>query len=192
MKPGAAFYIWYASSEGFNFHAACRAAGLQVRQTLVWVKNTMVLGRQDYHWKHEPCLYGWKDGAAHYFTPDRRQVTVMEDALDFKKMKKDALVNLLEEIFGEKTPSSVMREDKPLVSDLHPTMKPVKLMARCIQNSTKPGETVLDLFGGSGSTMIACEQLDRKCKMVELDPFYCDVIIERWEAFTGETAHKAL
>ena len=188
MKPGAAFYIWHASSEGFNFHAACRAAGLHVRQTLVWVKNTMVLGRQDYHWKHEPCLYGWKDGAAHYFTPDRRQTTVIEDQLDFTKMKKDQLVELLKELYSEQTPTSVMHEDKPLVSDMHPTMKPIKLMARCIKNSTRTGDVVLDLFGGSGSTMIAAEQLGRKCYMVELDPFYCDVIIDRWEKFTGKTA----
>lgn len=188
MKPGAAFYIWHASSEGFNFHAACRAAGLHVRQTLVWVKNTMVLGRQDYHWKHEPCLYGWKDGAAHYFTPDRRQTTVIEDQLDFAKMKKDQLVELLKELYSEQTPTSVMHEDKPLVSDMHPTMKPIKLMARCIKNSTRTGDVVLDLFGGSGSTMIAAEQLGRKCYMVELDPFYCDVIIDRWEKFTGKTA----
>ena len=188
MKPGAAFYIWHASSEGFNFHAACRAAGLHVRQTLVWVKNTMVLGRQDYHWKHEPCLYGWKDGAAHYFTPDRRQTTVVEDQLDFTKMKKDQLVELLKELYSEQTPTSVMHEDKPLVSDMHPTMKPIKLMARCIKNSTRTGDVVLDLFGGSGSTMIAAEQLGRKCYMVELDPFYCDVIIDRWEKFTGKVA----
>ena len=188
MKPGAPFYIWHASSEGFNFHAACRAAGLQVRQTLVWVKNTMVLGRQDYHWKHEPCLYGWKDGAAHYFTPDRRQTTVVEDRQEFKKMKKAELVDLLEELFDDDTPTTVMHEDKPAVSDLHPTMKPIKLMARCIQNSSRKGDIVLDLFGGSGSTMIACEQLGRKCYMVERDPFYCDVIIERWEKFTGGTA----
>lgn len=188
MKPGAAFYIWHASSEGFNFHAACRAAGLHVRQTLVWVKNTMVLGRQDYHWKHEPCLYGWKDGAAHYFTPDRRQTTVIEDQLDFAKMKKDQLVELLKDLYSEQTPTSVMHEDKPLVSDMHPTMKPIKLMARCIKNSTRTGDVVLDLFGGSGSTMIAAEQLSRKCYMVELDPFYCDVIIDRWEKFTGKTA----
>ncbi len=188
MKPGAAFYIWHASSEGFNFHAACRAAGLHVRQTLVWVKNTMVLGRQDYHWKHEPCLYGWKDGAAHYFTPDRRQTTVVEDQLDFTKMKKDQLVELLKELYSEQTPTSVMHEDKPLVSDMHPTMKPIKLMARCIKNSTRTGDVVLDLFGGSGSTMIAAEQLGRKCYMVELDPFYCDVIIDRWEKFTGKAA----
>lgn len=188
MKPGAAFYIWHASSEGFNFHAACRAAGLHVRQTLVWVKNTMVLGRQDYHWKHEPCLYGWKDGAAHYFTPDRRQTTVIEDQLDFTKMKKDQLVELLKELYSEQTPTSVMHEDKPLVSDMHPTMKPIKLMARCIKNSTRTGDVVLDLFGGSGSTMIAAEQLGRKCYMVELDPFYCDVIIDRWEKFTGKVA----
>lgn len=117
----------------------------------------MTLGRQDYQWRHEPCFYGWKEGAAHYFVDDRTQTTVLE-------------------------------EDKPLRNDLHPTMKPVKLLARLIQNSSKKSDVVLDLFGGSGSTLIACEQLDRRCYIMEIDPKYCDVIIKRWQKLTAQKA----
>lgn len=158
MKPGAAFYIWHADSEGFNFRAACKATGLDVRECLIWNKNSMVMGRQDYQWKHEPCLYGWKEGSHKWFS-DRKQTTV----IDF---------------------------DRPTKNKEHPTMKPVGLMAYLIQNSTKEGDFVLDSFGGSGSTLIACEQTSRKCLMMELDPRYVDVIIKRWENLTGNKAIK--
>lgn len=157
MRDGAVFYIWHADSEGYNFRGACRDVGWQVRQCLIWNKSSLVIGRQDYHWKHEPCLYGWKDGAAHKWESDRKQTTV----LDF---------------------------DKPLRNGEHPTMKPVKLFDYQIRNNTKKGDVVLDTFGGSGTTLIACEQIERKCYMVELDPKYVDVIIERWEQYTGKKA----
>lgn len=159
MREGAAFYIWHADSEGFNFRSACKNTGWKIRQCLIWLKNSIVLGRQDYQWKHEPCLYGWKDGAAHYFIDDRTQSTVWEF-------------------------------NKPLRNGEHPTMKPVDLIAKAVNNSSRRGNIVLDLFGGSGSTLIACEQLERKCYTMELDPKYCDVIIKRWEQFTGEKAIK--
>ena len=158
MKPGAAFYIWHADSEGYNFRAACKATGLDVRECLIWNKNSMVMGRQDYQWKHEPCLYGWKDGSHKWFG-DRKQTTV----IDF---------------------------DRPTKNKEHPTMKPVGLMAYLIQNSTKEGDFVLDSFGGSGSTLIACEQTGRKCMTMELDPHYVDVIVKRWENLTGNKAIK--
>lgn len=160
VRAGGAFYIWHADNMSHRFRAACARVGMQIRQNLIWNKNTFALGRQDYQWKHEPCLYGWKDGAAHYFVDDRTQSTV----LDY---------------------------DKPSRSEEHPTMKPVALISKQIENSTKPNETVLDVFGGSGSTLIACEQLGRKCYMMELDPHYCDVIIDRWEKLTGKEAVKA-
>lgn len=188
MKPGAAFYIWHAESGGSVFRTALIKVGWKLRQCLIWVKNGFVIGRQDYQWRHEPCLYGWKDGAAHYFTNDRTQSTVFDDKIDLKKLKKEEMLQLLQEIFSEKIPTTILYEDKPLRNDVHPTMKPVPLMGKLISNSTKAGETVLDLFGGSGSTMIACEQLGRSCCMMELDPKYCDVIIDRWETFTGEKA----
>ena len=155
MKPGAAFYIWHADSEGYNFRGACRDNGWKVRQCLIWNKNSLVLGRQDYHWKHEPCLYGWKDGASHTWNSDRAQTTV----LDF---------------------------DRPSRNAEHPTMKPVELFDYQIRNNTHKNDIVLDLFGGSGTTIIACEQNGRTAYVNELDPKYVDVIINRWETLTGE------
>ena len=189
MRDGAAFYIWYASNQSLNFLLAAKKAGMEIRQHLIWNKDRFTLGRQDYQWKHEPCLYGWKDGAAHYFIDIRNLPTVVEDGLpDISKMKKKEMAELLRQIYDDKVPTTVMNESKPSRSELHPTMKPIKLVGRQIQNSTMPGWNVIDLFGGSGSTMIACEQIDRNCYMMELDPHYVDVIVKRWEDFTGEKA----
>lgn len=189
LKAGGAFYIWFASREHINFEKALNENKLKVRQELIWNKNMFVLGSQDYQWKHEPCLYGWKDGAAHYFTDDRTQATVIEDKhQDFRKLKKEELINILEDIYADKTSTTIIEENRPTISDLHPTMKPIKLLSRLIKNSSRINESVLDLFGGSGSTLIACEQLNRICYMMELDPKYCDVIIKRWETLTGKKA----
>jgi len=157
LRPGGVFYIWHADTMGSPFRRACTEAGWQLRQCLIWVKQSFVMGRQDYHWQHEPCLYGWKDGAGHLWNGDRSQSTVLEF-------------------------------DRPTRNAEHPTMKPVELLAYQIANSTRPGGVVLDPFLGSGSTLIACEERDRTCIGVELSPQYCDVILSRWEAFTGETA----
>ena len=157
MKAGAVFYIWHADTEGYNFRGAARDMGWKVRQTLIWNKDNSAFGRSDYHWKHEPCLYGWKEGAAHLWAADRKQTTVIECK-------------------------------RPSKSDLHPTMKPVELMEYQILNNTKGSDIVLDLFGGSGSTMIAAEKIGRKSCLMELDPKYCDVIVKRWEDFTGKQA----
>jgi site-specific DNA-methyltransferase (adenine-specific) len=191
LKPGGVWYIFHADSEGENFRRAVRENLGKVRQCLIWNKNTIVLGRQDYQWKHEPCLYGWKEGAAHYFVDDRAQATVYEDeGIDPKKLKKDEAIKLLQDILSEKRSTTVINEDKPARSVEHPTMKPVKLLAKLIRNSTRPNEKVFDPFGGSGSTLIACEQLGRKCYTMELSPKYCDVIIKRWENLTGKQAIK--
>lgn len=157
MKAGAVFYIWHADSEGYNFRGAAKDAGWTVRQCLIWKKSVMVMGRQDYHWKHEPCLYGWKDGAGHLWAADRKQTTVLEF-------------------------------DKPARNGEHPTMKPVELFAYQMLNNTKGGDIVLDSFGGSGTTMIAAEKHGRYARLMELDPKYCDVIVKRWEDFTGKKA----
>lgn len=154
MKEGASFYIWHADSEGYNFRSACKDVSWKVRQCLIWNKNTMVMGRQDYQWKHEPCLYGWKDGASHNWYSDRKQTTVLEF-------------------------------NKPSKSELHPTMKPLDLFAYQMKNSTAKGDIVLDLFGGSGTTLMVSEQLDRNAYIMELDPRYVDAIINRWETMTG-------
>jgi site-specific DNA-methyltransferase (adenine-specific) len=157
MKAGAVFYIWHADTEGYNFRGAARDMGWRVRQTLIWNKDNSAFGRSDYHWKHEPCLYGWKEGSAHLWATDRKQTTVISCK-------------------------------RPSKSDLHPTMKPVELMEYQILNNTKGSDIVLDLFGGSGSTMIAAEKIGRHSRLMELDPKYCDVIIKRWEDFTGKKA----
>ena len=157
MKDGASFYIWHADNESLTFRQALKNSGLELRQTLIWNKNAITLGRQDYQWKHEPCLYGWKDGASHSWFSDRSQPTV----LDFKK---------------------------PSKSEDHPTMKPIELFAYQIKNSSKVNDIVLDTFGGSGTSIIACEQLNRICFTMELDPRYCDVIVDRWETFTNQKA----
>lgn len=187
MKKGASYYIWHSDSEGYNFRTAALRVGWKLRQTLIWAKNTLVMGRQDYQWKHEPCLYGWKDGAAHYFTTDRTQVTVQREDFDIDKLSKDDMRELLRDILHN-IPSTIIEEDKPLRSAEHPTMKPVKLIGRIMKNSTRLTDIVLDNFGGSGTTIIAAEQLGRTCYMMELDPAYCDVIIKRWEELTQESA----
>lgn len=160
MKAGAVFYIWHADSEGYNFRGAAKDAGWTVRQCLIWKKQTMVMGRQDYHWKHEPCLYGWKDGAAHLWATDRKQTTILEF-------------------------------DRPSKNAEHPTMKPVELFEYQMLNNTKGSDIVLDSFSGSGTTAIACEKHGRNARLMELDPKYCDVIIKRWQDFTGQEAVHA-
>jgi site-specific DNA-methyltransferase (adenine-specific) len=160
MKSGAVFYIWHADSEGYNFRGAAKDAGWTVRQCLIWKKSSMVMGRQDYHWKHEPCLYGWKDGAGHLWAADRKQTTILEF-------------------------------DKPTRNGEHPTMKPVELFEYQMLNNTKGGDLVLDSFGGSGTTLIAAEKNGRTALLMELDPVYVDVIVKRWQEFTGKEAVHA-
>ena len=190
LKEGGAFYVWHADSETVNFRTQCEENDLMVKQCLIWVKNGFNFGRQDYKWKHEPCLYGWKDGAGHYFVEEYNHPTVIEDEIDIEEMKKEDMKKLLYQLLSDKIPTTVIHENKPLKNDLHPTMKPIKMCADLIRNSSKQGEIVLDLFGGSGSTLITCEQLHRSCYMMEYDPIYVDVIIERWENFTGQKAVK--
>lgn len=157
MKPGSVFYIWHADSEGYNFRGAAKDVNWKVRQCLIWKKSSLVLGRQDYQWQHEPCLYGWKEGASHLWASDRKQTTILEF-------------------------------DKPSRNGEHPTMKPVALFEYQLLNNTKGGDIVLDSFGGSGTTLIAAEKNGRVARLMELDPKYCDVIVKRWEDFTGKKA----
>lgn len=188
MHAGAPYYIFHAESEGVNFREAVTETGWPIKQCLVWVKNSMVIGRQDYQWRHEPVLYGWKEGAGHYFIEDRTQDTVIDDRPNINKMSKDELKDYIKELYEMFPPSTVIREDKPQANDLHPTMKPVKLFGKLINNSTRKGDIVLDTFGDSGTTAIACEQLGRKAYLMELDPKYADAIINRYEEYTGEKA----
>ncbi|WP_309145154.1 site-specific DNA-methyltransferase [Brevibacillus sp. HB2.2] len=159
-EEGAPIYVCYAATEGANFKSAMKESGWLLKQCLVWVKNSFSIGRQDYHWRHEPILYGWKPGAAHRWYGDRKQDTVWEI-------------------------------DKPVRNAEHPTMKPIALVSRALQNSSKRGDIAVDFFGGSGSTLVAAEQTERVAYLMEIDPKYCDVIVKRWEQFTGELATKA-
>jgi DNA modification methylase len=198
LKPGGAFYIWHADSEGFNFRAACMVAALKVRQCLVWKKSTLVMGRQDYHWKHEPCLYGWKDGAGHKWFGGRKQTTVVElgDGSPFVRLSDGRYEVAVGErrfiVSGDATVEefapSVLEFDKPQRSVEHPTMKPVALFEYQMRNNTRVGDVVLDTFGGSGTTLIAAEKHERQARLMELDPKYCDVIVQRWQDFTGKAA----
>lgn len=190
LKRGGGFYIWHADSEGYNFRTACKRVGWTVRQCIIWNKNSLVLGRQDYQWKHEPCLYGWKEGAAHFFINDRTFTTMYEDKVDVNKIKLSEAREMLKKMLDPKVPTTVIDENKPARNGEHPTMKPVRLIGRLIANSSRPGEIVLDTVAGSGTAMIAAEQLNRRAYLMELDPRFVDVIIERYEKLTGDKAEK--
>lgn len=153
IKPGGSIYVCHADTEGYNFRKSYREAGFKLAQVLIWVKNSLVLGRQDYHWRHEPILYGWKEGAAHFFVDDRTQDTIWE-------------------------------YNKPSSNNLHPTMKPLELVGKAINNSSKKYQLILDLFGGSGSTLIAAHQASRYARLMELDEKFVDVIVKRYLKFT--------
>lgn len=159
LREGAAYYIWCADKTWGVFAQAVEQLGWPVRQQLIWNKDCFVLGRQDYQWKHETCLYGWKPGAAHKWCSDRSQTTVIDCP-------------------------------RPKANRDHPTMKPIPLFDYLIRNSTDVGDTVYDPFCGSGTTLLACEQANRKCVAVELSPRYCDVILRRWETLTGRKAER--
>ncbi|MDF2876540.1 MAG: hypothetical protein K0R22_3223 [Sporomusa sp.] len=203
-EAGGAIYVCHADSEGANFRGALQDAGWFLKQCLVWAKNQFVMGRQDYQWQHEPILYGWKPGAAHHFYGGRKQGTLIEEAAPIivREDNEGALLTFTAgmqmvtirvpsfEVLqsGDDGLSTVWRFEKPLRNGEHPTMKPIGLCARAIQNSSRPGEIVVDFFGGSGSTLMAAEQTGQACYMAEIDPVYCEVIIKRWEEFTGQKA----
>ena len=192
LIKGCPFYIWFASKEHINFEGALNDVGLQVRQELIWNKNHFILGRAHYQWKHEPCLYGWKGDSCRYFIDKRNCPSVIEDEqeINIDKMKVKEMRDLLHRIYESETPLTVINCTKPTKDEDHPTMKPVRLFGYQVRNSSRPGDIILDTFGGSGTTIVACEQLKRKARLMELDPHYCDVIIARWEKLTGEKAVK--
>jgi DNA modification methylase len=158
LRPGGAFYVCSPSGDMSDvMRTAVVDAGLRYRQVIIWVKDVFVMGRQDYHWRHEDILYGWVEGAAHYFVDDRTQDTVWECP-------------------------------RPKRSEEHPTMKPAELFGRAIGNSTRAGDAVYEPFSGSGTTLVASEQLGRTCYAIELEPRYVDVAIRRWQKLTGREA----
>ena len=191
LKDGGVFYIWHADTCREYFAEALKAVGLENRQVLIWVKNTPTLSRQDYNWKHEPCLYGWKDGAGHYYNNDFTATTINVEHKPLNQMsekEKDDYIKELESYISDGT--TTLMYDKPLKSEYHPTTKPVKLIAEQVSRSSRIGESVMDLFGGSGTTLLACEELNRRCYMMEYEPKYVDIIIQRWEEITGYEAVK--
>ena len=239
MRPGAAYYIWHADSRGEIFRLACKKIGWKIHECLIWEKDRLVIGRCDYQYKHEPCLYGWKGGASHNWFSDRSQTTTVhfgqntqrpplseedKDACllaivplaDYEKvphtegtlpvvvscndneqyvLELDArYADVVAQRFKQETGrpmtirSSVLEFEKPKANKEHPTMKPVPLFDYQIRNSTRKGENVLDLFGGSGTTIVACEQDGRNAYVMEFDPKYADVIVHRWESLTGQKA----
>lgn len=190
-KEGTPIYIFHADTEAYNFRKAFMNAGFKLSQGLVWVKHSMTIGRQDYQWRHESILYGWKEGAAHKWYGQRNKDTVIESDVDIEDLSKKELIALVEQLL-ESIPGSIIRFDRPTRNDLHPTMKPLGLLGYLIKNSSLKGDLIVDLFGGSGSTLIASEQMDRICYTMELDPRYCDAIIKRYIALAGEEEIKVI
>lgn len=198
LAPGGPIYLAHPDTGGLVFRSAFVAAGFKLSGCLIWRKNALVLGRSDYHWRHEPVLYGWKPGAAHPWYGARDQTTIVEfDGPPFAQVEENAWQLVLGEtaliVRGENltvTPArgTVFFEDKPASSPDHPTMKPVPLIERMLLNSVRAGGRVLDPFGGAGSTLIACERNGWFGHLVELDPGYVDVIVKRWQEFTGREA----
>lgn len=198
MREGGPAYIAHADTEGLNFRGAFKDAGFKLSSCLIWRKNSLVLGRSDYHWMHEPILYGWKEGAAHRWFGARDKTTIheLEDSPFTQIGDNEWQITLGEEtlivrgrdLTVESAHGSVFFEEKPTKSGDHPTMKPVALIERMLANSTKRNSIVLDLFGGSGSTLIACQKLGRSARLMELDAKFVDVIVRRWQDFTGHHA----
>ena len=198
-KEGGAIYVFHADSEGVNFRTALRDSGWLLKQCIIWVKNQLIIGRQDYQWKHEPILYGWKPGAAHSWNGDRKQATVIQEApgvtitdveggsqITFDTGIHSIVIKVPEyEVLssGDDADKTTWFFNKPLKNDNHPTMKPVGIPARAIKNSSKTNEIVLDPFAGSGSSLMAAEQTGRIAYLNELDPKYVDVIVKRYIEF---------
>ena len=198
LRTGGPIYVAHADTEGEAFRKAFRMAGFKLSGGLVWVKPSLVLGRSDYQWRHEPILYGWKPGAAHSWYGARDKTTVIEHGGESMRIMDDGTLQIDmgdqtvvvegENLTMRSVNSTVIRVDKPSRNTDHPTMKPVELIVRALDNSTIGGDAVLDLFGGSGSTLIACEKRGRRARLMELDEKFCDVIVKRWQEFTGKTA----
>ena len=201
LQSGGPIYVAYAGAQGKAFHTAFAEAGFSLQNTLIWVKNNIVIGRHDYQPQAEPILYGWKPGAAHKWYGGRKERSVRLSDIPELTPTGDgsyqlALANRVvtlrgRDLVAEEIESDVLLFPKPQSSRLHPTMKPVELIERMVINSSQAGDLVGDFFGGSGSTLIACERTGRKCRTIELDPRYCDVIIRRWQDFSGQKAVNA-
>ena len=183
LSPGAALYIASPGGRlGMVFRQAFVRAGWLFHQDLVWVKNSLVVGHADYQHQHELVMYGWRPGKAREWWGNRDQATVFDDERPIEEI---TLEEFRDAERARRTGSDVLREKRPSSSAEHPTMKPIPLVRRMVENSSGPGEVVLDVFAGSGSTLIAAHELHRTCYALELDGRYCDVIVRRWENLTG-------
>ena len=185
IDAGRGFYIAHNGALVVALRIAAAAAGLDVKQELIWVKSHFVLGRQDYQNQHESILYGWKPGKAHSWFGQYDKTTVIDSDEDISEYSKEQLLEILYELRDQ---STVMRVAKPGRNLLHPTMKPIELITQMIRCTAQVGEIVLDPFGGSGSTMIACEKTRRHARLIELEPKFVDVIVHRWQDYTGQIA----
>jgi DNA modification methylase len=199
MKPGAAIYVAHSDTEGLNFRTAFRDAGFKISGCIVWRKDALVLGRSDYQWQHEPILYGWKPGSAHRWYGGRKQTTILDmGASPFAPTGDgrwqitigDRVMIVAGDVTVEEVVPSVITEARPKRSALHPTMKPTALIERLLKNNGRPGDLVFDPFGGSGSTLIAADRLGMSAVLTELDRAYCDVIVQRWQDFSGRRATR--
>lgn len=198
MKPGAPIYVAHSDTEGLNFRSAFSEAGFKLSGCLIWRKNSLVLGRSDYQWMHEPILYGWKPGSKHRWYGGRKLTTVMDhgEGGPISKMEDgrwmvkigDSVLIVNGEATLEESPASILFHDKPKRSSEHPTMKPVGLIEKMLKSSARSGDIIIDAFGGSGSTLIAADRLGMSARLMELDPKFVDVIVKRWEDFTGRKA----
>jgi DNA modification methylase len=202
MKPGAPIYVAHADTEGLNFRDAFRSTGFKLSGCLIWRKNSLVLGRSDYQWQHEPILYGWKPGAAHRWYGGRKRTTVVDygesgpvrqlDDGRWAITVGDTVLVVDGQATIEEVPGSVIYHDKPSRSELHPTTKPVGLWEKLMKPSSRPGDVVIDWFSGSGTTMIAADRMGLIARVSELDPKFVDVAVRRWEMLTGRKAVHAV
>jgi DNA modification methylase len=195
LVPGGGIYVAHADTEGLTFRAAFLAAGLKLSGCLIWRKDCMVMGRSDYQWQHEPILYGWRKGGPHRWFGGRKQTTLLEFADDalvklpdgrWQVKVGDRVLVITGDAKVEEFVSTVLYHERPKSSADHPTMKPTGLIERMLRNSAKAGEVVLDPFGGSGSTLIASERLGMRAVLLEIDPRFCDVIVRRWQQYSGK------
>ena len=184
LIEGGSFYIFYKELGDGVFISTLKKMNLTFKQNIIWVKNGIVIGGNKYQNMHEPCLFGCKGSNTKYWYSDRKQKSVIENADLMNELQ------LREQLKNDTDGTDIIRCNKPVKSDLHPTMKPIKLLEIFIKNSSKEKDIILDLFSGSGSTLIACEQMNRTCYTMELDPVYVDVTIDRWQIFTGKKAVK--
>lgn len=200
LEKGCPMYVAHADFGriGIDFRAAFIDAGFHLSGCLIWRKNHFTLGRSDYQWLHEPILYGWKKGGPHRWYGGRKKKTIQEFGADtfvqvgdneYQVAVGDEVLTITGENLQVRSDwPTIIAEDKPLKSVEHPTMKPVALVERFIRNSSKKGDTVLDAFGGSGTTMIAADLNGRVAVLMEFDPKFVDVIVLRWQEFTGREA----